>query len=87
MNPFSRLGFVFVGGVVLGALGVIALSRGKLQAATVGDLIQSGEELGEKIKAGLEGLKEDAAEIIAQAREASARRKADREMTDADSEA
>lgn len=68
MNETTKYGLIFLGGVVVGALGACAISRGKLNIKPLAaDLVSGGLELREKALAAVEGVKEDLADVVAEA--------------------
>ena len=68
MNETTKYGLFFVGGVIVGALGAVALTRGKLDVKPLAtNLLSSGMDLRDKIMAGVEGVKEDLADVVAEA--------------------
>lgn len=76
MNNTTKYGLIFLGGVVVGALGAVAVTRGKLQVKPLAaDLISGGMELRDKIMAGVEGVREDIEDVVAEAQVKSAQRK------------
>ena len=69
MNETTKYGLIFLGGVVVGALGACAISRGKLNIKPLAaDLVSGGLELREKALAAVEGVKEDLADVVAEAK-------------------
>lgn len=68
MNETTKYGLIFLGGVVVGALGACAISRGKLNIKPLAaDLVSGGLELREKALGAVEGVKEDLADVVAEA--------------------
>lgn len=68
MNQNYKYGLFFLGGLAVGALGAMALSRGKLSVKPLAtDLISSGIDLRDKALAAVEGVKEDLADVVAEA--------------------
>ena len=68
MNQNYRYGLFFLGGLAVGALGAMAISRGKLSVKPLAtDLISSGIDLRDKALAAVEGVKEDLADVVAEA--------------------
>ena len=69
MNQNYKYGLFFLGGLAVGALGAMAISRGKLSVKPLAtDLISSGIDLRDKALAAVEGVKEDLADVVAEAR-------------------
>ena len=77
MNNGIKFGLLFIGGVALGALGAVALSRGKLDLKPVAaDLLSRGMDIKDAIMGKVEAAKEDLEDLTAQARQTSEKRKA-----------
>ena len=66
MNETTKYGLFFVGGVIVGALGAVALTRGKLD-----------------VMAGVEGVKEDLADVVAEAEVKAQEKKLQKEAQEA----
>lgn len=76
MNNTTKYGIFFLGGVVVGALGAVAITRGKLNVKPLAaDLLSTGLDLRDKVMAGVEGVKEDLADVMAEAEVKSQERK------------
>lgn len=76
MNNGIKFGLLFIGGVALGALGAVALSRGKLDLKPVAaDLLSRGMDIKDAIMGKVEAAKEDLEDLTAQARQTSEKRK------------
>lgn len=76
MNNTTKYGLFFLGGVVVGALGAVAIARGKLNVKPLAaDLLSTGLDLRDKVMAGVEGVKEDLADVMAEAEVKSQERK------------
>lgn len=76
MNNTTKYGLFFLGGVVVGALGAVAITRGKLNVKPLAaDLLGTGLDLRDKVMAGVEGVKEDLADVMAEAEVKSQERK------------
>lgn len=76
MNNSTKYGLFFLGGVVVGALGAVAITRGKLNVKPfAADLLSTGLDLRDKVMAGVEGVKEDLADVMAEAEVKSQERK------------
>ena len=68
MNQNVKYGLFFLGGVALGALGAVAVTRGKLDVKPLAtSLLSSGMDLREKALAAVESVKEDIADVVAEA--------------------
>ena len=80
MNSGIKFGLFFLGGIALGALGAVALSKGKLNLKPVAaDLISRGMDVKDALMSKVEAVKEDMEDLAAEARQASAQRKAAKE--------
>lgn len=76
MNNTTKYGLFFLGSVVVGALGAVAITRGKLNVKPLAaDLLSTGLDLRDKVMAGVEGVKEDLADVMAEAEVKSQERK------------
>ena len=76
MSNTTKYGLFFLGGVVVGALGAVAITRGKLNVKPLAaDLLSTGLDLRDKVMAGVEGVKEDLADVMAEAEVKSQERK------------
>lgn len=78
MNANVKYGLFFLGGVALGAVGAVAISRGKLDVKPlVTDLISRGLDAKDAVMAKVETAKENMEDLMAEARhEAEARKEA-----------
>ncbi|HBC70029.1 MAG: hypothetical protein IJ164_07595 [Duodenibacillus sp.] len=84
MNQTTKYGLIFLGGIVVGALGAAAVSRGNLNVKPlVSDLLAGGLELKDKVMAGVEGIKEDVSDVVAEAQVKNEQRKASKEQAEA----
>ena len=80
MNSGIKFGLFFLGGIALGALGAVALSKGKLNLKPVAaDLISRGMDVKDALRSKVEAVKEDMEDLAAEARQASEKRKAAKE--------
>lgn len=71
MNEGLKYGLFFLGGVALGSLGVVAVSRGKLDIKPLAtDLIGKGLDAKDAIMAKVETAKENMEDLMAEARQA-----------------
>ncbi|MBO4335506.1 MAG: hypothetical protein J5846_06695 [Desulfovibrio sp.] len=76
MNDGLKCGLFLVAGMALGALSVVALSKGKLDFRPVAsDLISRGLDVKDALAGKLEAMKEDLEDIAAAARQKSDKRK------------
>ena len=81
MNETTKYGLFFVGGVIVGALGAVALTRGKLDVKPLAtNLLSSGMDLRDKIMAGVE---EDLADVVAEAEVKAQEKKLQKEAEEA----
>ena len=77
MNNNLKYGLFFLGGIALGALGAVAVSRGKLDLKPLAtDLISRGLEVKDAVLAKADAVREDVEDMVAEARAASEQRKA-----------
>lgn len=80
MNSGIKFGLFFLGGIALGALGAVALNKGKLNLKPVAaDLISRGMDVKDALMSKVEAVKEDMEDLAAEARQASEKRKAAKE--------
>ena len=80
MNSGIKFGLFFLGGIAIGALGAVALSKGKLNLKPVAaDLISRGMDVKDALMSKVEAVKEDMEDLAAEARQASEKRKAAKE--------
>lgn len=83
MNQNYKYGLFFLGGLAVGALGAMAISRGKLSVKPLAtDLISSGIDLRDKALAAVEGVKEDLADVVAEAQVKSQEKREAKEKTE-----
>lgn len=76
MNDGWKFGLWFLGGVAVGALGAVAVSKGKLDFKPVAaDLLSRGIDVKDALMGKVEAVKEDMEDLAAQARQASDKRK------------
>ena len=77
MNTGFKFGLFLLGGIALGALGAVAVSRGKLDFKPLAaDLLSRGMEVKDALMSKVEAVKEDMEDLAAEARQASEKRKA-----------
>lgn len=68
LNQNVKYGLFFLGGVALGVLGATVISRGKMNIKPMAsDLLSAGMDLKEKAMACVDGVKEDLADVVAEA--------------------
>ena len=76
MNETFKYGLFFLGGVALGAIGAVAVSRGKLDVKPLaGDLLSRGMDVKEALARKVAAVKEDMEDLAAEARAAQEQRK------------
>ncbi len=81
MNEGLKYGLFFLGGVALGAIGTVAVSRGKLNVKPFAtDLISRALDAKETFMAKVDAARENMEDILAEARVASEQRKVPREQ-------
>ncbi len=85
MNNYTKYGLIFLGGVALGALGAMAVSRGRVQGVKplATDLVAGGIALRDKVMAVAEGVKEDLEDVVAEAQLKNQKKKAAQEAQEA----
>lgn len=76
MNETFKYGLFFLGGVALGAIGAVAVSRGKLDVKPLAaDLLSRGMDVKEALARKMAAVKEDMEDLAAEARAAQEQRK------------
>lgn len=69
MNSVFKYGLVFLGGLVVGALGAAAVKRGSLDLKPLAtDLISRGMDVKDALLSKVEAVKEDMQDLAAEAR-------------------
>ena len=69
MNSYVKYGLFFLGGVALGAIGAVAVSRGKLDVKPFAtNLLSRGMDVKDALVAKAEALREDMEDMAAEAR-------------------
>ncbi len=77
MNSYAKCGLFFLGGVALGAIGAVAVSRGKLDVKPFATKVLShGMDIKDALVARAEALLEDMEDMAAEARAQQEERKA-----------
>ena len=72
MNNGWKYALWFVGGVVVGAVGAVAVSRGKVNFKPLAtDLLSRGIDVKDALMSKVEALKEDVEDLTAEARQTS----------------
>lgn len=80
LNQPTKYGLFFLGGLVVGALGAVTVTRGKCQLKPLAtDLLAGGIDLKDKAMGIVEGCKEDIADAVAEAQIKSQEKKAEAE--------
>ncbi|MFU0842351.1 MAG: YtxH domain-containing protein [Burkholderia sp.] len=68
MTETTKYGLFFLGGLAVGALGAVAITRGRPQLRPLAtDLVAAGIDAKEKAMGAVESAKEDLADVIAEA--------------------
>lgn len=84
MNEGMKCGLWFLGGVTLGVIGAVAVSRGKLDFKPLAtDLLSRGMDVKDALLSKVESIKEDVEDLTAEARLAAEKRKAATEAEEA----
>ena len=78
MNNGLKYGLFFLGGLALGVVGTVAVTRGKLDLKPLAtDLVSRGMDMKDAIMSKVEAVKEDMEDLAAEARQAADKRKAE----------
>lgn len=78
MNNCLKYGLFFLGGLALGVVGTVAVTRGKLDLKPLAtDLVSRGMDMKDAIMSKVEAVKEDMEDLAAEARQAADKRKAE----------
>lgn len=78
MNNGLKDGLFFLGGLALGVVGTVAVTRGKLDLKPLAtDLVSRGMDMKDAIMSKVEAVKEDMEDLAAEARQAADKRKAE----------
>lgn len=84
LTQTTKCGLFFLGGVALGALGAVVLTKGDLKVKPLAsELLSGGIDLKDKLLASVEGVKEDLADVVAEAQVKSQERREAKEVADA----
>ncbi|MBQ7618090.1 MAG: hypothetical protein IJS50_04370 [Desulfovibrio sp.] len=76
MNDGLKYGLFFVAGIALGALGAVAVSRGKLDLKPMAaDLMSRGMDVKDAVMSKVEAFKEDLEDMAAAAKQKAEQRK------------
>ena len=69
MNDYLKYGLFFLGGVAVGAIGAVAVSRGKLDVKPFAtNVLSHGMDIKDALLARAEALREDVEDMAAEAR-------------------
>lgn len=80
MNENLKYGLFFLGGLTLGVIGTVAISKGKLDLKTpVTELISRGLDARDAVMAKVDSVKEHMEDMMAEAEHRSAQRRASAE--------
>lgn len=85
LNQTTKYGLFFVGGLVVGALGAVAIAKGKKFGGVkplASSLLSAGIDVKDKVLAGVEGVKEDLADVVAEAQVKSQERREAKEAAE-----
>lgn len=78
MSNSLKYGLFFLGGVALGVVGTVAVTRGKLDLKPLAtDLVSRGMDMKDAIMSKVEAVREDMEDLAAEARQAADKRKAE----------
>lgn len=78
MNNSLKYGLFFLGGLALGVVGTVAVTRGKLDLKPLAtDLVSRGMDMKDAIMSKVEAVREDMEDLAAEARQAADKRKAE----------
>lgn len=86
LNQATKYGLFFVGGIALGALGAVAIAKGKKFGGVkplASSLLSAGIDAKDKFLAGVEGVREDLADVVAEAQVKSQERREAKEVKEA----
>ena len=76
MNENMKYGLFFLGGLALGAIGAVAVSKGKLDLKPMAaDLLSRGMDVKDAVLAKVETVKENMDDMVAEARHAADQRR------------
>lgn len=80
MNNYMKYGLIFLGGVAVGAVGAVAVSRGKLDIKPfAAELLSRGMDVRDAVMAKADAVREDVEDMVAEARAVADQRKAHHE--------
>ena len=70
LNQTTKYGLIFAGGLILGALGAVALAKGKKAGGIkplASSLLSAGMDVKDKVMTGIDGVREELADVVAEA--------------------
>ena len=70
LNQTTKYGLIFAGGLILGALGAVALAKGKKAGGIkplASSLLSAGLDVKDKVMTGIDGVREELADAVAEA--------------------
>ena len=68
LNQTTKYGLIFAGGLILGALGAVALAKGKKAGGIkplASSLLSAGLDVKDKVMTGIDGVREELADVVA----------------------
>lgn len=84
MNQNVKYGLFFLGGLAVGAIGAVVVTRGKLSVKPLASsLLSEGIDLKEKALAAVDGVKEEIADVVAEAKVKSQEKREAKEAAEA----
>lgn len=77
MNTYLKYALIALGGIIVGAAGAIAISRGKINLKPyAANIISRGMDVKDAVNGCVERIKEDAEDLVAEAKEMKSAREA-----------
>lgn len=70
LNQTTKYGLIFAGGLILGALGAVALAKGKKAGGIkplASSILSAGLDVKDKVMTGIDGVREELADVVAEA--------------------
>ncbi len=86
LNQTTKYGLIFAGGLILGALGAVALAKGKKAGGIkplASSLLSAGMDVKDKVMTGIDGVREELADVVAEAQVKSQMRRESQEEAEA----
>ena len=86
LNQTTKYGLIFAGGLILGALGAVALAKGKKAGGIkplASSLLSAGLDVKDKVMTGIDGVREELADVVAEAQVKSQMRRESQEEAEA----